>query len=56
MVPVGQADNYAFQNTGFIGVVLGTSASAAVALGSPGGTTNDVIYWRAGKSFSVTSE
>lgn len=41
-----------FQDGDAIYVVLGTSTDAAVALGSAGGTANDVIYWRAGKSFS----
>jgi len=38
-------------NIGYIGMILGTSSDAGVALGSPGGTTGDVIKWRAGKSF-----
>jgi len=43
----------AFENAGFIGMILGTSGTAAIALGSPGGTTGDVIKWRAGKSFAT---
>jgi hypothetical protein len=39
-------------NQGFTGVVLGTSATAAVALGSAGGTSGDILYWRAGTSFN----
>ena len=56
-IPVGQAGAYnnlddgALENTGFIGIILGTSATAAISAGSPGGTANDVIQWRAGKSF-----
>ena len=45
-------DSGAQENTGFIGIILGTSATGAVALGSPGGTANDAIKWRAGKSFA----
>ncbi len=41
------------KNAAYIGVMLGTSDDAAIALGSPGGTAADVIYWRAGKSFNV---
>jgi len=40
-------------NTAFIGIVLGTSANAAISAGSPGGTTADVIKWVAGKSFAT---
>jgi hypothetical protein len=40
-------------NTGYIGFKLGTSATAAVALASPGGTTDDAIKWMAGKSFNL---
>lgn len=41
-------------NTGFIGIRLGTdNVTAAIALGSAGGTANDVIRWVAGKSFST---
>ena len=40
-------------NTGWTGIILGTdSSAAAVALGSAGGTSGDVIYWRAGSSFN----
>lgn len=42
-------------NTGFLGIRLGTdNVTAAIALGSAGGTANDVIRWVAGKSFSHT--
>ena len=57
VIPVGVDTEYnylfddALENTGFIGIILGTSSAAAIALGSPGGTTGDVIKWRAGKSF-----
>lgn len=37
-------------NTGFIGVRLAAGAD------SPAGQANDVVYWVAGKSFSVTNE
>jgi hypothetical protein len=40
-------------NSAFIGIVLGTSSTAGVAAGSPGGTTNDAIKWVAGKSFAT---
>jgi len=61
VIPVGEAVNEAYvnllddatRNTAFIGMVLGTSAAAAVALGSPGGTNGDVIKWVAGKSFAT---
>lgn len=59
VLPVGVDLTYnhlfddAQENTGFIGMILGTSSDAAIALGSPGGTTNDVIKWRAGKSFAT---
>lgn len=39
-------------NTGWTGIILGTDAAAAVALGSAGGTLNDVLFWRAGSSFN----
>ena len=40
-------------NTGWTGVILGTDATtAAIALGSAGGTAGDVLFWRAGSSFS----
>lgn len=57
VVPVGQDLAYnnlfdgAQENTGFIGMILGTSDTAGIALGSPGGTAGDAIKWRAGKSF-----
>ena len=41
------------RNEAFIGMILGTSANAAISAGSPGGTTADVIKWRAGKSFAT---
>jgi len=41
------------ENTGFIGIILGTSATAGIAAGSPGGSNGDVIKWRAGKSFGI---
>lgn len=61
VVPVGEtaSESYvnllddATLNTSFIGIVLGTSASAAISAGSPGGTTADVIKWVAGKSFAT---
>ena len=59
VIPVGVDGAYntslddAQKNTAFIGMILGTSSDAGVALGSPGGTTNDVIKWRAGKSFAT---
>jgi hypothetical protein len=56
VVPVGDA-NYtltgATVNNSFIGMVLGTSAVAAIALASPGGTNGDIIKWVAGKSFAT---
>ena len=39
-------------NTGWTGLILGTSATAAIALGSAGGTAGDILYWRAGTSFN----
>jgi len=61
VMPIGMAATSPYENslddatinTAFIGMVLGTSPDAAVALGSPGGTTNDVIKWVAGKSFAT---
>ena len=62
VIPVGedpvdrenkQKDASATENTGYIGFKLGTSATAGIALGSAGGTTGDVIKWRAGKSFDI---
>ena len=58
VVPVGQNTGVSRQlgfndlsgstvNTGFIGIVL------QAGTGSPAGVNNDVIYWLAGKSFSV---
>jgi len=55
MIPVGTDGLYTDSstlNTGFIGMILGTSSDAAIALGSPGGTSGDAIKWRAGKSFA----
>lgn len=40
----------ATDNQAIIGMILPAGADA------PGGATNDVMYWRAGKSFSVTNE
>jgi len=37
-------------NTGYIGMLL------AAGVDSPAGVANDVVYWTAGKSFSVTNE
>jgi hypothetical protein len=39
-------------NASFLGVRLGTSGTAAIALASPAGTAGDVIKWVAGKSFA----
>jgi hypothetical protein len=40
-------------NTGWTGIILYTDSSvAAVALGSAGGTSGDLIYWKAGSSFN----
>ena len=58
VVPVGQTANGTFANTlddatdnqSFIGMELGAG------INGPAGSTDDVIYWRAGKSFSVTNE
>jgi hypothetical protein len=64
IIPVGEDTAYALSqntniladstyNTGWTGVVLGTDpSSAAIALGSAGGTAGDVIRWRAGSSFN----
>lgn len=46
----GNILNDATYNTNFIGVRLAPGAS------SPAGATGDVMYWVAGKSFSVTNE
>lgn len=40
----------ATENTGYIGIQLAGGASC------PGGASNDVMYWVAGKSFSVSNE
>lgn len=40
----------ATRNTAFLGMILGTGIT------SPAGSNNDVIYWRAGKSFSVDNQ
>jgi len=58
VVPVGEDPSYgllddAQKNTAFIGIILGTSGTAGIAAGSPGGTTSDVIKWVAGKSFAT---
>lgn len=37
-------------NTGYIGIILAAGAQ------SPAGSTSDVIYWKAGKSFSVDNQ
>jgi len=58
VVPVGESPTYNYltdgaqENTGFIGIILGTSDTAGIALASPGGTAGDAIKWRAGKSFA----
>ena len=53
--PVGEVttSTAALENTGLIGIILGTSATANVAAGSPGGGTGDAMIWRAGKSFNL---
>jgi len=64
VIPVGETASEAYvnllddsvTNTAFIGIVLGTSANAAISAGSPGGTTADVIKWVAGKSFATDIE
>lgn len=62
MMPVGEGAEIitgkvplddATYNTGYIGIKLGTSATAAIALGSAGGSNNDAIKWIAGKSFNI---
>jgi hypothetical protein len=62
MIPIGEGAEIvagkvplddATYNTGYIGFKLGTSGTAALALASPGGTTDDVIKWMAGKSFNL---
>jgi len=58
VIPVGEdlttnVIGAATLNTAFIGMILGTSANAAISAGSPGGTTADVIKWVAGKSFAT---
>lgn len=58
VIPVGETVNETFANTlddatdnqSLIGMRL------AAGVDSPAGVTSDVIYWRAGKSFSVTNE
>lgn len=60
VVPVGEDTAHALTsgvdiltdatiNTGYIGIILAAGAN------SPAGQVNDVIYWVAGKSFSVTN-
>lgn len=46
----------AAEDRDYIGFMLGTGDGAAVSLGSSGGTNNDIIKWRAGKSFAVLNE
>jgi hypothetical protein len=56
VTPVGENFLYpdlnddAVTNTAYIGMKL------AAGINSPAGSTSDVIYWTAGKSFSVTNE
>jgi len=58
VVPVGETANGTFANSlddatnnvSIIGMELAAGAD------SPAGSNNDVIYWRAGKSFSVSNE
>lgn len=57
VVPVGQTVNGTYandldgatDNVSFIGIELGAG------IDGPAGSSNDVIYWRAGKSFSVSN-
>ena len=57
VIPVGEAASEAYanllddatNNVSFIGMSLAAGAD------SPAGATSDVIYWRAGKSFSVSN-
>lgn len=53
-VPVGDNSTNsladAIDNTALIGIELGSGADG------PAGQNNDVVYWRAGKSFSVSNE
>ena len=57
VIPVGETANGTYANnlddatynTSFIGMQLAAGAD------SPAGSTSDVIYWRAGKSFSVSN-
>jgi hypothetical protein len=45
----------ATENQGTTGIILGTdNVTAAIALGSAGGTAGDIIKWRAGTSFNKT--
>jgi len=61
VLPVGETANVTYANTlddamlntAFIGMILGAGSSAAVRLGSAGGTNGDVIKWVAGKSFAT---
>ena len=56
VIPVGENNMYpdlnddAVKNTSYIGMKL------AAGVNSPAGAASDVIYWTAGKSFSVTNE
>jgi len=43
----------ATEDKDYVGFKLATSATAAIALGSAGGTSGDAIKWRAGKSFGL---
>lgn len=57
VIPVGETANDTYANNlddstdnqGFIGMTLGAG------IDGPAGSTSDVIYWRAGKSFSVSN-
>jgi hypothetical protein len=58
VVPLGEAATSPYENllddatinTGYIGMILAAGAD------SPAGVTSDVIYWVAGKSFSVDNQ
>jgi len=63
VIPVGEDTSYnyladgALENTAFLGFILQTDpVTAAIALGSAGGTADDIMIWEAGKSFSATAE
>ena len=61
VTPVGETANATYANTlddamlntAFIGMILGAGSTAAIRLGSPGGTSGDAIKWVAGKSFAT---